>query len=115
VADTPTRFEREALRARAERHRPRADPAPTTRAAAAPLRPAKAAAARPVAAPVIHDQTGGAIRRPVHLSDRCAGCGSSTRGRARMVTELVDAGPVRALRVVACSACPDRRRRDILI
>jgi hypothetical protein len=29
-----------------------------------------------------------------------------------MATELVEVGPVRALRVVACSACPPRRRRD---
>jgi hypothetical protein len=26
-----------------------------------------------------------------------------------MVTEMVELGPVRALRVVACSACPDKR------
>jgi hypothetical protein len=31
-----------------------------------------------------------------------------------MVTELVEAGPVRALRVVACSACPERRRRELI-
>jgi hypothetical protein len=30
-----------------------------------------------------------------------------------MVTVLVDVGPIRALRVVACSACPDRRRRGL--
>jgi hypothetical protein len=63
----------------------------------------------------VHDQTDAALRRPAHLSDRCAGCGASTRGRARMVTELVEVGPVRALRVVACSACPDRRRRDVIV
>jgi hypothetical protein len=28
-----------------------------------------------------------------------------------MVTELVEVGPVRALRVVACSVCPGRHRR----
>jgi hypothetical protein len=119
VADTPTRFEREAPRARPDRHRPATDPvrAPVTPAApAAPQRPAKPAAPdRPAPAPTIHDQTIGAIRRPAHLSDRCAGCGASTRGRSRMVTEVVDVGPVRALRVVVCSACPDRRRRDVLI
>jgi hypothetical protein len=31
-----------------------------------------------------------------------------------MVTEAVEVGPVRALRVVVCSACPDRRR-DVFI
>jgi hypothetical protein len=63
--------------------------------------------------PAIHDQTPGALRRPAQLSDRCSGCGAPTRGRAGMVTELVEVGPVRALRVVACSACPDRRRREL--
>jgi hypothetical protein len=37
------------------------------------------------------------------------GCGAPTRGRANMVTEVVESGPVRALRVVSCSACPDKR------
>jgi hypothetical protein len=67
----------------------------------------------PAPGPDIHDKTRGALRRPAHLSERCAGCGAPTRGRTRMVTELVEVGPVRALRVVACSACPDRRRRDV--
>jgi len=49
------------------------------------------------------------VSRPAQLSDRCTGCGAPTRGRANMVTELVEFGPIRALRVVACSACPDRR------
>jgi hypothetical protein len=117
VSETPTRFEREAPRGRANRHRPRIDPAPAPAPARSPA-PPKAAApvpARPAPAPLVHDQTGAALRRPAHLSDRCAGCGASTRGRARMVTELVEAGPVRALRVVACSACADRRRRDVIV
>jgi hypothetical protein len=32
-----------------------------------------------------------------------------------MITELIESGPVRALRVVACSACSDRRRRDVVV
>jgi hypothetical protein len=121
VSETPTRFEREAPRGRANRHRPQIDPAPGPTPAPArvpaPPRPAAPAPApvRPAAAPLIYDQTAGALRRPAHLSDRCTGCGASTRGRARMVTELVEVGPVRALRVVACSECPDRRRRDVVV
>jgi len=72
-------------------------------------------AGRPAPAPAIYDQTSAALRRPAHVSERCAGCGASTRGRSRMITELVEVGPVRALRVVACSACPDRRRRDVVV
>jgi hypothetical protein len=71
-----------------------------------PLRHAPAAAIRPA----VHDTTSAAIRRPAQLSDRCAGCGAPTQGRTGMVTELVEVGPVRALRVVACSACPTRHR-----
>jgi hypothetical protein len=59
------------------------------------------------------DQTRDALRRPALLSDRCVSCGASTKGRQGMVTELVEVGPIRALRVVACSACPDRRRRAL--
>jgi hypothetical protein len=59
----------------------------------------------------VYDRTDGAIRRPAQISDRCAGCGTPTLGRSGMVTELVAAGPVQVLRVVACSACPDQRRR----
>jgi hypothetical protein len=59
----------------------------------------------------VYDRTGGAIRRPAQISERCAGCGAATLGRTGMVTELVSSGPVQALLVVACSACPDQRRR----
>jgi hypothetical protein len=59
------------------------------------------------------DKTTSAVRRPALLSDRCLGCGASTDGRAGMVTELVEVGPIRALRVIACTACPDRRRRAL--
>lgn len=104
------------FRTRTNRHRPQLEPAPapardTLAAPPAPPAPRK----RPPAAPAVHDQTPGATRRPAQLSDRCSGCGAPTAGRARMVTELVRVGPVRALRVVACSACPDRRRRDALV
>jgi hypothetical protein len=123
VGDTPTRFEREPPKGRANRHRPQVDPAPAPAPAPArvpppphPAPPQHAPApARRAPVPAVHDQTGGAVRRPAHISDRCAGCGAPTRGRSRMVTELVEAGPVRALRVVACSACPDRRRRDVIV
>jgi hypothetical protein len=74
-----------------------------------PQRHTPAAAIRPA----VHDQTSGAIRRPAQLSDQCAGCGASTRGRTGMVTELVEVGPVRALRVVTCSACPTRHRSAV--
>jgi hypothetical protein len=68
----------------------------------------------PDAAPAgAKDHTPNAVRRPALLSDRCLSCGASTTGRAGMVTELVEVGPIRALRVVACSACPDRRRRAL--
>jgi hypothetical protein len=59
------------------------------------------------------DKTTSAVRRPALLSDRCLGCGASTEGRSGMVTELVEVGPIRALRVIACTACPDRRRRAL--
>jgi hypothetical protein len=60
--------------------------------------------------PAARDLTPGAVRRPAHISDHCLGCGAPTTGRSGMVTELVEVGPVRALRVVACSACSGRRR-----
>jgi hypothetical protein len=75
--------------------------APRQRAPAAPRRPA------------VHDRTSEAIRRPAQLSEHCAGCGAPTRGRTGMVTELVEVGPVRALRVVACSVCPSKHRRTV--
>jgi hypothetical protein len=53
------------------------------------------------------------VRRPALLSDRCVGCGAKTKDVTGMVTELVEVGPIRTLRVVACSACPDRRRRGL--
>jgi hypothetical protein len=62
----------------------------------------------------VHDQTPAAIRRPAQLSDHCVTCGASTGGRTRMVTELVDVGPVRALRVVSCSVCPPKPRRGVV-
>jgi hypothetical protein len=40
------------------------------------------------------------------------GCGASTRGRETMVTQFIQAGPVRALRVVSCSACPEKRATE---
>jgi len=52
------------------------------------------------------------VTRPALVSDRCMGCGAPTRGRETMMTELIEAGPVRALRVVSCSACPDKRVAD---
>jgi hypothetical protein len=57
----------------------------------------------------LYAPTPSSIRRPAQISDRCTGCGAPTRGRETMVTELVQAGPVRGLRVVSCSACPDKR------
>jgi hypothetical protein len=120
VTDRPTCPDRESPRPRVNRHRPHLQPVPAP-APPAPVRddapprraPAPAPARpRPLPAPVVHDQTPGALSRPAHVSDRCMGCGAPTRGRARMATELVEVGPVRALRVVACSACPPRRRRD---
>jgi hypothetical protein len=112
--DTP------ALRpARRNRHRvPAATPAPVPPAApAAPAAPPAEQPAPPAPrriAPVaagagLYAETPGGVSRPAQLSDRCMGCGAPTRGRANMVTEVVQSGPVRALRVVACSACPDRR------
>jgi hypothetical protein len=120
VSDTPTRFDREAPRGRTNRHRPQIDPAPApapapARAPAPPTAPARPAPRRSAPVPSVHDRTDSALRRPAHISDRCTGCGAPTLGRSRMVTELVESGPVRALRVVACSACPDRRRRDVIV
>jgi hypothetical protein len=115
VSETPTRFDRAAPRARADRHRPRIDPARAPAPVSAQPRPAPLAPERAAPAPEVHDRTSAALRRPAHLSDRCTGCGASTRGRARMITELIESGPVRALRVIACSACPDRRRGDVLV
>jgi hypothetical protein len=83
--------------------------APTALAPAPPAaRPKRAVRAR--LAPPAKDKTRGAVRRPALLSDRCVSCGASTKGVTGMVTELVEVGPIRALRVVACSSCPDRRR-----
>lgn len=90
--------------------------APAAKTAPPALTPAlrrwRARRAAPPAQPP-KDQTRDALRRPALLSDRCVGCGASTKGRQGMVTELVEVGPIRALRVVACSACPDRRRRAL--
>ena len=107
--------ETHALRpARRNRHRVAA-PAPRPQPPA-PAPPAEAPAPRaprriaPVGAGSgLYAETPGGVSRPAQLSDRCTGCGAPTRGRANMVTEMVEFGPVRALRVVACSACPDRR------
>jgi len=125
MADTePTPFAERApgQSARVDRHRIALEAAAT--ATAAPVESGEPAAApAPVPAPVAlprvapdssaptKDRTPGAIRRPALLSNRCLGCGASTTSRSGMVTELVEVGPIRALRVVACSACPDRRRR----
>jgi hypothetical protein len=87
-------------------------PAPSALPASRPEEPAARAPHRiaPVAAGSgLYAETPGSVRRPAQLSDRCMGCGAPTRGRANMVTEVVEFGPVRALRVVACSACPDKR------
>ena len=110
--------ETHALRpARRNRHRVAAPaPRPQPPAPAPPAPPAEAPAPRasrriaPVGAGSgLYAETPGGVSRPAQLSDRCTGCGAPTRGRANMVTEMVEFGPVRALRVVACSACPDRR------
>jgi hypothetical protein len=109
--------ETHALRpARRNRHRVPAAPPPQPPAPAPPSTPAEAPAARaprriaPVGAGSgLYAETPGGVSRPAQLSDRCTGCGAPTRGRANMVTEMVEFGPVRALRVVACSACPDKR------
>jgi hypothetical protein len=105
-------------RSRKHRHRIDVGGAPEPAAPAlepaddkAPARPGQRRTATPAVRPTVHDQTSDAVRRPAQLSDRCAGCGASTRGRTGMVTELVEVGPVRALRVVACSVCPGRHRR----
>jgi hypothetical protein len=120
----PARADRHMISAPPAPEAPEAEPehaeplAPAPKPAAAPPRPAARNASvrrwlpkRPSAPPPPRDHTREALRRPALLSDRCAGCGATTKGRAGMVTELVEAGPIRALRVVACSACPDRRRR----
>jgi hypothetical protein len=90
--------------------------APAPAAPTAPTAPAvparKIRTFRPERAPA-RDKTKGAVRRPALLSERCLGCGAGTEGRSGMVTELVEVGPIRALRVIACSACPDRRRRGL--
>jgi len=109
--------ETHALRpARRNRHRITAPAPPQPPAPAPPAPPAEAPAPRaprriaPVGAGSgLYAETPGGVRRPAQLSDRCTGCGAPTRGRANMVTEMVEFGPVRALRVVACSACPDKR------
>jgi hypothetical protein len=119
--------------ARVDRHRndvPHATPVAPAEPAL-PVAPAPAAAPGPAATPkpvpkprrpehptlpvpATRDLTPNAVRRPAHLSDHCVGCGAPTSGRSGMVTELVEVGPVRALRVIACSACSDRRRRGLL-
>jgi len=102
--------------ARRNRHRVPAAPAPHPPSPGPRTPPAEAPAPRTPrrVAPVgagsgLYAETPGGVSRPAQLSDRCTGCGAPTRGRANMVTEMVEFGPVRALRVVACSACPDRR------
>lgn len=124
MADETTRPDRTAAHARADRHRPHLPPVPEASlvapdgdappAAAGPRGPARTARAPRPVTPVLDDQTRGGLRRPAQISDRCAGCGAPTRGRTLMVTELVEVGPVRALRVVACSECSDRRRRELM-
>ena len=92
------------------------DPSPAPAPAPAPAARPKPAVKRAFPAPLApapKDKTSGAVRRPALLSDRCVGCGASSKNLAGMVTELVEVGPIRALRVVACSDCPDRRRRGL--
>jgi hypothetical protein len=107
-------------RGRVNRHRPEPAPAPapTQDPATPPAEPAPAPvpARPPRRAPelFVHDRTRAAVRRPAQISDHCAGCGASTRGRTLMATELVEIGGVRVMRVVACSECSDRRRRDLM-
>jgi hypothetical protein len=86
-------------------------PVPGNRAQVAPRPPRRLAPVAP--GDGLYAPSAAGVSRPAHLSDRCAGCGAPTRGRANMVTEVVDVGPVRALRVVACSACPDRRAAEV--
>ena len=127
--EQPTTARRSGRSARVDRHRigvPASGPvAPAAPALPVPpAEPASAPVALPAPAPrprrpehpvlpvpAARDLTPGAVRRPAHLSDHCLGCGAPTSGRSGMVTELVEVGPVRALRVIACSACSDRRRR----
>jgi hypothetical protein len=108
--------------ARRDRHRVRPELMPPAAPAPAPAESAKGGevARRPPRrlAPVaagdgLYAPGPAGISRPAQLSDRCAGCGAPTRGRANMVTEVVEVGPVRALRVVACSGCPDRRAAQV--
>jgi len=75
------------------------------------ITPARAPRRLPPVAPGVglYAPSPGGLTRPAQLSERCSGCGSLTRGQTTMVTELVQVGPVRALRVVACSACPEKR------
>jgi hypothetical protein len=120
----PTDEDQPAPRGRVDRHKivrvpADAPPAPAEREEeAVPASPQAAprvwrARRTPAPLPPPKDTTRDALRRPALLSDRCLGCGAATKGRAGMVTELVEVGPIRALRVVACSACPDRRRRAL--
>jgi hypothetical protein len=102
--------------ARRNRHRVPAETPPRRAPPAPPAPPVEEPAAHaprrvaPVAAGSgLYAETPGGVSRPAQLSDRCLGCGAPTRGRSNMVTEVVEFGPVRALRVVACSACPDKR------
>jgi hypothetical protein len=102
--------------ARRDRHRVRLEPAPPTPPAPteAPARDGAEVGPPRRLAPLVpgdglYAPSPAGVRRPAQLSDRCATCGAPTRGRASMVTEEVEVGPVRALRVIACSACSDRR------
>jgi hypothetical protein len=62
-----------------------------------------------VAGDGLYAPTPRSVRRPAQISERCAGCGAPTRGRANMVTEAVEVGHARVLIVVHCSACPEKR------
>jgi hypothetical protein len=86
-----------------------APPAPPASPAEEPRRRAPRRIAPVAPGSGLYAEAPGSISRPAQLSDRCMGCGAPTRGRANMVTEVVEFGPVRALRVVTCSACPDKR------
>lgn len=117
MADRPNSADVSRPRGRRHRINPPVEPvAPAPAPAAAVAPPVKPRGTAPVRGRRetrvdVYDRTGGAIRRPAQISERCAGCGAATLGRSGMVTELVSSGPVQALLVVACSACPDQRRR----
>ena len=87
--------------ARRNRHRVPAAPVPQPPSPAPLTGPAEDAAARaprriaPVGAGSgLYAETPGGVSRPAQLSDRCMGCGAPTRGRANMVTEVIELGPV---------------------